>query len=470
MSEDKILKINKRSFITVCAILMAFMIAVYIMTFFVEKGMYVELIPGAGLEYQYIGGTGYSFWRFLGSPLLVFLSDDGLSVLVIGLFILILGGAFNVMQKTKGIQSIISYLINRFKTKKYLLMYIIILAFMLLGSLFGIFEESVTLLPIVVILALSLGWDTFAGLGMCLLATGFGFSTAITNPFSIGLASEQMGLQVVEGIWFRIIIFIVLYLLLCLFLTIHVKKIEKKPESSPTYESDREKLAKLNPDESFSSYNPRILKTYTLFFVWVLIAIIASSIIPALQGYSIPVIAISFLIGIFVCGLAIGEKFSKIGKMFLSGVGSIAPAIVMIALAASIKFILEDSQIMGTIIKQIVTWFSGSSPIVGILFIYLVILLIQFFIGSASAKVILIIPIISIIAADLGISQNIALLAFIFGDGFTDLIYPTNPVLLIALGISSFSYTKWVKKTFLLQLIVLGLTVGFLILGYFLGY
>ncbi len=470
MNEDKILKINKRSFITVCAILVAFMIAVYIMTFFVEKGMYVELIPGAGLEYQFIGGTGYSFWRFLGSPLLVFLSEDGLSVLVIGLFILILGGAFNVIQKTKGIQSIISYLISRFKTKKYLLMYIIILAFMLLGSLFGIFEESVTLLPIIVILALSLGWDTFTGLGMCLLATGFGFSTAITNPFSIGLASEQMGLRVVEGIWFRIIIFIILYLLLCLFMTIHVKKIEKKPESSPTYESDREKFAKLNMEENFSSYNRRILKTYTLFFVWVLAAIIASSIIPALQGYSIPVIAISFLIGIFVCGLAIGEKFAHIGKMFLSGVGSIAPAIVMIALAASIKFILQDSQIMGTIIKQIVNWFSGSSPILGILFIYLIILLIQFFIGSASAKVILIIPIISIIATDLGISQNIALLAFIFGDGFTDLIYPTNPVLLIALGISSFSYTKWVKKTFLLQLIVLGLTVGFLILGYFLGY
>jgi uncharacterized ion transporter superfamily protein YfcC len=341
---------------------------------------------------------------------------------------------------------------------------------MLLGSLFGIFEEAVTLLPIIIILALSLGWDTFTGLGMCLLATGFGFSTALTNPFTIGLASEQMGLQILDGFWFRLIIFILMYALLCVFLTIHVKSIEKHPEKSPSYESDQQKLALINPEESFASFNPKILRVYSLFFLWILIAIIASSLITALQDYTIPVIALSFLVGIFVCGMLIGESFKRVGKLFLSGVGSLLPAIVMIALAASIKFILEDSQIMGTVIKQIVDWFSGSSPITGILFIYLVILLIQFFIGSASAKVILIIPIISIIAADLGITQNIALLAFIFGDGFTDLIYPTNPVLLIALGISSFSYVKWLKKTFLLQLIVLGLTVGLLIIGFLIGY
>ena len=78
--------------------------------------------------------------------------------------------------------------------------------------------------------------------------------------------------------------------------------------------------------------------------------------------------------------------------------------------------------------------------------------------------------IITIIADQLGISRNIALLAFIFGDGFTDLIYPTNPVLLISLGISSFSYTKWVKKTFLLQIIILIITSLLLILGYYINY
>lgn len=464
MNQEKILKINKRSFITVCVILISFMVIVYAMTFFISKGIYIE----ETMTYTPIAGTGYSFWKFLTSPIRLLGSKDGINVIVISLFIIILGGSFNVMDQTHGINALINYLIAKFHNKKYLLMYIITLFFMLFGSLFGIFEESVTLLPIIIILALSLGWDTFTGLGMCLLAAGFGFSTALTNPFSVGLASEAMGIKVFNGIWFRLLIFILMYFILCLFLTIHVKKIEKNPKSSPTYESDQKKLEHLN--NSFGIYNPKILRTYVSFFIWVLIVIIASSILPFLQGLSIPIIAISFLIGIFICGLAIGYKFKEILKMFGSGLLSMSPAIIMLLLAGSIKFILDDAQIIGTIINQLATLFKGASPIMGILFIYATILVIQFFIGSASAKVILVIPIISILAKEMQISQELALLAFVFGDGYTDLIYPTNPVLLIALGMASFSYVKWLKKTYLLQILILVITVGILILGYYIGY
>lgn len=464
MNQEKILKINKRSFITVCVILISFMVIVYAMTFFISKGIYNE----ETMTYTPIAGTGYSFWKFLTSPIRLLGSKDGINVIVISLFIIILGGSFNVMDQTHGINALINYLIAKFHNKKYLLMYIITLFFMLFGSLFGIFEESVTLLPIIIILALSLGWDTFTGLGMCLLAAGFGFSTALTNPFSVGLASEAMGIKVLNGIWFRLLIFILMYFILCLFLTIHVKKIEKNPKSSPTYESDQKKLEHLN--NSFGIYNPKIPRTYVSFFIWVLIVIIASSILPFLQGLSIPIIAISFLIGIFICGLAIGYKFKEILKMFGSGLLSMSPAIIMLLLAGSIKFILDDAQIIGTIINQLATLFKGASPIMGILFIYATILVIQFFIGSASAKVILVIPIISILAKEMQISQELALLAFVFGDGYTDLIYPTNPVLLIALGMASFSYVKWLKKTYLLQILILVITVGILILGYYIGY
>src|SRR5690606_39057518 len=148
-----------------------------------------------------------------------------------------------------------------YQNKKYKLMYIVVLFFMLFGSLFGIFEEAITLLPIIIILSLSLGWDTFTGLGMCLMAAGFGFSTALTNPFSVGLASEAMGITVVDGIIYRLIIFIIMYFVLCTFLRLHIKKIEKNPESSPTYKSDQEKIKTLNLD-NFKDYDSKILKTY----------------------------------------------------------------------------------------------------------------------------------------------------------------------------------------------------------------
>lgn len=463
MNKDTILKINKRSFITVCLILVSFMLLSYMLTFFIKKGVYEEL------NYIELEGKGYSLLKFIFSPIRLLASSDGIVVIVISLFILILGGSFNVMDKTNGVYTLIGYLISKFKTKKYILMYLVILFFMLFGSLFGIFEESVTLLPIIILLALSLGWDTFTGFGMCVMAAGFGFSTAITNPFSIGLASEKMGITIIDGIWYRLIIFVIMYILLCTFLTLHVKKIEKSPEKSLTYEEDQEKIKSLNLND-FKEYNPKVLRAYSILYVAILVIMLICSLVDALKGYATPVLALSFLIGIFICGLAIGYKFKDILKMFIDGLISISPAIILLLLAGSIKYILEDSQIMDTIIYSLSNMLNNTSPIVGILFIYAIILFIQFFIGSASAKVILTIPIISLLASKINITQNIALLAFVFGDGYTDLIYPTNPVLLISLGIAGISYPKWVKKTIGLQLILLLLTVIFLIIGYYIGY
>lgn len=466
MNDEKILKINKRSFIIVSTILIAILILTYILTFVMKKGIYIDGI------YQEIAGKGYSFTRFLITPLELLVSEDNLTIIVISLFIVVLGGAFNAIDKTNGIKSIIGYLIAKYQNKKYLLLYLITLFFMLFGALFGIFEESVTLLPIIVLLAIYMGWDTFTGLGMCLMAAGFGFSTAITNPFSVGLGASEMELNVTDGILYRIFIFIIMYLILCLFLTLHAKKIEKDPKKSPTYENDQRKKSQLNLFDTIGNNNSKTLRTYTFFFTSLLIIIILSSIIPFTQenGLSIPIIALTFLLGIFICGKILGYKLKEIGKYFLSGALAMSPAVILILLAGSVKLILINGQIMHTIIYSLTNMLSNTSPFVGVLFIYLIILLIQLFIGSASAKVVLIIPIIKILSDNLGISRNLALLAFIFGDGYTDLLYPTNPVLLISLGMVSFSYSKWIKKTAILQLIILIITILFLVIGYLYGY
>lgn len=471
MNKDQIIRINKRSFFTVCAVLLALILFAYLLAFLLPKGYYPVDADGNVFSDQYtpLPGKGYSFLNLLTAPFRLFATEDGLTVIVIAVFLIAVSGAFNVMDKTKGIGSIIGYLIEKYRDKKYLLMYLIILLFMLFGALFGIFEESVTLLPIIIMLALSLGWDTFTGLGMCLMAAGFGFSTALTNPFSVGLASEKMGVNLFAGFGYRVVIFASMYLLLCLYLRRHVKKIEADPESSLTYKEDQEKKSKFG-EISFNTIDRRVLRVYAGFFTAIVLIIIGAALIPALSGYSIPILAAAFLIGAFVCGLLVGRRAGEIGKIFLSGVLGVLPAVVMIVLAGTIKFVLEDARILATIIEEISALFTGTSPVVGILFIYFVILVVEFFIGSASAKVVLIIPIIKVLAAKLAISPKIAILAFIFGDGYNDLIYPTNPVLLIALGIAGFSYAKWAKKTIGLQLLVLIITALFLVIGYYIGY
>ncbi|HQQ39623.1 MAG TPA: Na+/H+ antiporter NhaC family protein, partial [Bacilli bacterium] len=216
------------------------------------------------------------------------------------------------------------------------------------------------------------------------------------------------------------------------------------------------------------------LKVYATLFITLLVAIILSSVlgsfIDALSGLSIPIIALIFLFGTIISLLVLKVPFKEGVKYFFKGVLGILPSILLIVLAGSIRLVLENGKVMDTIIHELSTALSGGSPILGILFVYFITLVIQFFIGSASAKIILIIPIISAIASNVGITQNIALLSFIFGDGFTDLIYITNPILLISLGVAGFSYGKWLKKTWLLQVIILVITTLLLILGHYIGY
>lgn len=347
-------------------------------------------------------------------------------------------------------------------------MYIITLAFMLFGSLLGVFEEAVALLPIIVVLSLSLGWDTFTGLAMCLLAVGFGFSTAILNPFSVALGSATLGISTMDGIGVRILIFILMYILLCIFLTIHVRKIDKDPKSSITYDIDQEKRKNLS--SMTTEVNSKAVKVYTLFFGIVIVTMIIFSIVPALQGYSIPGIALIYLFGVFICGKKLKYKFKEVWVMFKDGAVGILPAVVLILLAGAVKLILDESMTMDTIIYSISNMLSGSSIFVTVLFIYAVILVMEFFIGSSSAKIALILPIVAAIGENAGVTDRLTILAFLFGDGYTNVIYPTNAVLLISLGLVGMSYGKWMKKTWLLQTIVLVVTVAILYLCTVFGY
>ncbi len=471
LSDEKILQINKRSFTIVCLILCAILLLAYILTLFLPKGAFV------GDVYTPVeNAKNLSFWSFLISPLeTLWHPSTATTVIMVSLFMLLLSGIFNVLDKTGGIKSIMAYIIEKNRHHKLRLVYVMILIFMLFGSLFGIFEEAVVLLPIVVMLAISLGWDTFTGLCICLMATGFGFSTALTNPFSVGLSVQTINqtvegseLSLTDGLWYRALIFLVMYFVLCSFVTLHIKKIEKNPESSPTYLHDDAMRSNLHLEDA--AYDKKTVLTYGIMFASVVLITIVVGLIPATSGLTVPAIALAFLLGSVISVFVLRQNKKFVLREFLSGVVAMLPAILLVLLASSIRLVLEKGQIMDTIINYMLEALEGKSTLGTLLLIYAAVLVIQFFISSASAKVVVIIPIIAMLADRLGLSQNLALLAFVFGDGYTDLIYPTNAILMISLGMVSFSYTKWLKKTLPLQLIVLALTVLFLLLGIVIGY
>jgi uncharacterized ion transporter superfamily protein YfcC len=348
---------------------------------------------------------------------------------------------------------------------------ITVLLFMLFGSLFGMFEELVTLLPLIIVFMLSMQMDTMVGLGVCLLASCFGFCAAITNPFSVGTATQLAGIHVSSGAWLRVVFFVMVYIILCGFLLGYLKKLRRDPKISPTYEADLKRRETLiQQTEDLNGDQQRIFRVYGIFFAVQGVLLVAIACIRAISGLAIPILAASFLISGLIAGQLVCKDFRRVLRCFLQGAAEMLPAVAMIALASSVKLVMVESNIVHTVMHTVLQLLMGKGKFVTVLLIYGLILFLQLFIGSASAKIFLVMPIVLPITNALGISPTLVILTYCMADGFTDVILPTNPVLLIDLSMANVSYGKWLKWTWKLQLLLLAVSVVVLFFGVLIGY
>ena len=456
------------SFLVVVIILTCALILSGTLSFFIPSGHFEydeagQIVIGSYVE---TGIQGYSPLKILTAPVRVFASEDGLTVAMISIFLLVMSGVFNLVEKTGGIKVFIARIMCTLRDKGGPVVCVTVLIFMLFGSFFGMFEELITLLPIVIMFMLSMNMDTMMGLGACVLAACFGFSAAITNPFSVGLAAEIAGVPQTSGVWLRIVFFCIVYLTLVVFLMLHLRKINRNPEASLTYAIDCEKRKKIQVESYEQIPNSyRLFKVYATFFAIQAIILILIASIRAISGLAIPILSLSFLIFGIISGLIVSEKKFDVVRHIVNGAVSMLPAVVLIALASSVKLVMTESGIIDTIMNTVINFLDGKSRFVAVVLIYVLILFLQIFIGSASAKIMLVMPIVMPISVALGISPALVILAYCMADGFTDVILPTNPVLLIGLSMANVSYGKWVRWTWKLQLILLALSFLTLFFG-----
>ena len=465
--------ISVRSFVTVAVLLLVVLFFCGSLSYFIPQGAFERdaesnIIPGT---YQAGDVKGIALWRVITAPVRVFASEDALTIIMISVFLLIMSGVFNLLDKTGGIKTFIEFIMRRLRDKGGLFVCIMILLFMLFGSLFGMFEELVTLLPLIIVFMLSMKLDTMMGLGACLMAACFGFSTAITNPFSVGTAAQLAGIAVSSGVWLRVVFFSIVYLILCGFLLGYLKKIRLTPQASPTYEMDQKRRESLILRRGGKSQDQqKIFRVYATFFGFQGVLLVAIACIRAISGLAIPILAASFLIFGLIAGQIVCRNFRKVLSYFLQGAVAMLPAVAMIALASSVKLVMVESNIIDTVMNAVLQLLVGKGNFVTILLIYALILFLQLFIGSASAKIFLVMPIVLPITNALGISPTLVILTYCMADGFTDVILPTNPVLLIGLSMANVSYWKWLKWTWKLQVLLLAVSVTVLYFGVLIGY
>ncbi len=459
------LNIGVKSFITAIVVVLVLMTLTYGLTFVIPGGEYARvpdangnMIIDSSSEFTYVEG-GMPFWKWLLSPILVLGADGGGMMIAIIVFLLVIGGIFNSLEKCGLMKYMLQKIVKRFANARYKLMAILSFFFMAMGALIGSFEECVPMVPIVVALAINLGWDAVTGMGMSLLAVGCGFASGVCNPFTVGVAQSLANLPMFSGMWLRLLSFALIYALLLVFLTRHAKKIDKFDGSSALQQGFVE-------DVKMDS----ALKWFAGIVGAGILIVMSSGFITALQDYTMIIVAVMFLVAGITATLLSGMKGKELGSGFLKGVVAILPAVFLIMMAGSIKYTLTEAHILDTILHLAVSMVNDLPKWVVILFIYLLVLVMNFFISSGSAKAFLLMPLIVPLAQMFGISPQLCVVAFAFGDGFSNVFYPTNAALLISLGLVDMSYGKWVKYSWKFQVLNLLLTSALLLFGLAIGY
>lgn len=457
------LKIEKKTIIIICILLAAVMAFAGVLTQVLPTGQFDTTINNDGKE-MIVEGTyklideKLPIWKIILSPILVFGTETALTGAGIIVLITLVGGTFLILDKCNVLKYIMSTITRKFEKRKYLLLNLMILACMALSSTAGILEESVTLVPIAVAISLALGWDSFVGLGMSLISIGFGYTAATFNPFNVLTVQNLAGLEPFSGTLYRIIVFFAVYTVLAVFMTLYAKKIEKNPQKSLCFETDIALRERYSLKDSVAVLKDKKIRKATTAFLVCLACVIICIVLDYVLGVggmlSMGGMGLLFLIGGILAGILSGMKAKNLLKTFWDGIKTVAPIVPIIVIILSITYILDEGNIIHTILNFVYNLISGVSPYTAILLLFAFIVFLEFFVGSSTAKAFLIMPIVLPLAEMVGVSDQSVALTFCLSDGFTNLLYPTSGIMIIAIGLVNISYIKWLKfswKLFVLE-------------------
>ena len=361
-------------------------------------------------------------------------------------FILVVGGAFWLLNSTGAVSAGIGRFISRVGKHDKLVLAAITLLFSLAGAVFGMSEETIPFVGIVVPLVASMGYDALLGMLIVYVASNIGFSSAFLNPFTVGIAQGMSELPLFSGMEYRLVCWVLLTLLLVVFVLVYAGKTKGQDDVRPDAAS---------PELQLSGRQKLIL---TVLLVTVVLLVVGVT----MWEWYLPEITGLFLAMGIVCGTIAGFSPNRIVDELLAGAKDILSAALVVGFATGIIVILQDGQVIDTMLASMQNALDGSAPATSLSAMYGIQAVINFIIPSATAKAAATIPIMAPFADMVGVSRQAMVLAFQFGDGFTNMLTPTSGVLMAALAMARIPYTRWVKWVW--KIVVVLLLLGLLLL------
>jgi len=374
-------------------------------------------------------------------------------------FVLIIGGVFSIIQKTGAITSVINAIASahtRSPFMRKMMIPIVMLVFSLGGATFGMSEEVIPFVLIFIPLARKLGYDSITGVAMCYVAAHIGFAAAFLNPFTVGIAHGIAELPTFSGMEYRIVIWFFLTVVGILLIMRYAQKVKNNPESSLVYEFDKEKWP-VTDNDIVTNETMTGRKKWVLY---VLGAMLVGLVVGVTQyDWYITEMAALFL-GVGIVAGFIGRLgVNQLAESFIKGASDLVGPALMIGFARGILIIAQDGHIIDTILNWLAQIIAFGHPIFSAQMMFITQAFVNFFVPSGSGQAALTIPIMAPLSDLVGVTRQTAVLAFQMGDGFTNMIVPTAPVLMGVLGLSKIPWDVWARWILPYQVIffILGL-------------
>lgn len=382
-------------------------------------------------------------------------------------FIFIVGGAFAILNETQSLTAAIAVLVRKLGSQEFLVIPVIMSLFAFFGAAFGMCEEAIPFVLIFVPLSLALGYDSIVGLSLSFLAAGVGFAAAFLNPFTLQIAQGIAGVPLLSGMGFRIIVFVVAVAITVTWVMVYAARIRKEPQKSPTFEIDAPRRQKLSLQ---LEQHPALTRAQKVVLVLLFVTIGLTIWGAVTRGWFIVELGSLFFAMGIAAGLVAGFSPNRVAEVFLQGAKDMTGAALVVGFAGGILAILEQSRTLDTILHAMASLTGTMHPVFAAWTMYAVQFLLNIAIPSGSTKAALTMPLMAPLADLSGISRQVAVLAYQFGDGFTNMIVPTSGVTVATLELAGVPYSRWFRWLLPLQLAFVAFSLLFLAIAVMLGW
>ncbi len=353
-------------------------------------------------------------------------------------FIFIIGGALSVVKSTGVIDAMLGKMLNRFGKKPQVLIFAGMFVFAVGSSTLGMAEEYLPFISVLIVLCAALKLDALSAIAIMVVGYGIGYGTATINPFTVMIAQDIAEVKPTSGILYRLIIFIPFFIVGFLHVRNYAKSVWQKNLELGVVENNTYEYPELTG----------LHKIILMITVGALVLIVYG--ISELSGwgwYLVELGGVFFGLAVVVAIVA-RININDAAKYFAEGAAELTTTALLVGFARSIALLLEDGQVLHTIVHYLSIPLQETGPHIASIGMYLIQSVLNFFIPSGSGQAYVTMPLMAPIGDITGVSRQVSVLAYQMGDGFMNTIVPTNPVLMGILGIAGVSYGKWFKFIF----------------------